>query len=225
MLKRKISKKSLPVILIESPFIKGIREAREKREKVIHDANKKVRDADIETARTDKIIVPYLDKLQDTLVEKNLLYFWVFQDEPGFIKHKYKGYNAVQKMILNNVSKYANRTISSVSINFYHNDMAKNTNTKNYYYYLRIDINIFHIDAKGILNGDGASTGADIAWAADDFKLSKFSFKLLYVLLNAIVSQRYDYTSFTGIPLTYIVKDLQKIGVDFVNTLVPLPGV
>lgn len=223
--KKKTSKKNLPILPKESAFIKRLREGKEQREKVIQDAKQKIIDDATETKRMEKIIVPYLDKLQDTIVEKDLLYFWVFQDESGFIKHKYRDYNAVQKMVLQNVSKYANRTISSIGIKFYHNDESKLTNKENYYYYLIADVSMFNIDEKGILNGDRVSRGADIGWTAEDFKLSKFSFKLLYVLLNAIISQHHDYTSFSAVPLTYIVNDLQKIGVDFVNTLVPLAGV
>lgn len=66
--------------------------------------------------------------------------------------------------------------------------------------------------------------GCDMAWKLDDFKTTKFSFKLLEIIYREVESKRKICPSLLGIPLTRIIEDLKKRRVDFSDTLKPLKG-
>ena len=198
------------------------REGREQRSHEAQDKKQKELDRIAEEKRMDKLIIPYLDNLQEQLVEKNLLQFWTFPDEPGFIKHKDIKFKDIQKFINKDIDKNINRNIASISILFYHNDKPTSMyRLENIY--MKVSIAVFPIDNIGIFNGKNKAWGADFIWYQDDFKITKFSFKLTKVILNPVGNGK-RYPSILGIPLTYVVNDLKKMGIDFGDTLDPLPG-
>ena len=219
---KKIPKKVVSKIQVESSFNKRLREGREQDKKEIEDKKQKELARIAEEKRMDKLIIPYLDNLQEQLVEKNLLHFWTFPDESGFIKYKNIKFKDIQKFINKDIDKNINRNIASISILFYHNDnptsMYRLENI-----YMKVSIAVFPIDNDGIFNGKNKAWGADFIWYQDDFKITKFSFKLTKVILNPVGNGK-RYPSILGIPLTYIVNDLKKMSIDFGDTLAPLAG-
>jgi hypothetical protein len=209
----------------ESSYAQIKRERIEKENQEKEDAkNKKLADI-AEKKRMHKLLVPYLDKLQDNLEEKDILSFWIFPEEAGFTKHKNLNYDEMQKFIFANVNKYKNKLLSNISIGFYHNDKPNSTRRKlNINIYMITDIMVYPISKDGIIGGDKNTWGATIAWETNDFKTTKFSLKLLQIIFRQIVAKVFITLSIFGYPLTNVIKTLEKKGVDFQNTLVPLAG-
>lgn len=216
------SKKNLPKLPIESSYIKRIREGREERAKQAADKIQKEKDEKIEEKRMHKLLIPYLDKLQGQLVEKNLLYFWVYPDQPGFIKHNNLTVSKLQKLFFQDVEKYKNRLIASISIGFYHHDEHKDKRFKKIY--MTTSIEVIHIDKYGKMHGEKEPWGCNMAWYADDFKTTTFSFKLMEIIYRQTAARVIRRTSIFGFPATDIIHELQEKGQDFGNVLKPLPG-
>lgn len=214
---------NVPQIQKESRYDMIKREGVERRKKEKDNAIQNNKDIILEENRMEKIIVPYLDKLQQQLVEKNLLYFWIFPDESGNIKHKnINGVIEMQKLINTDIDKYKNTNIISVSISFYHNDDSTDVYRK-LGIYLRVSIVVFPINNKGIISTDYDTWGADIIWKSIDFKLSKFSFKLIESITKA-VTERNSFPGIIGTPFINVINNLQKKGYNFNKVLVSLPG-
>ena len=223
---KKIPKKVVPKIQAESSFNKRLREGREQDKKEIEDKKQKELDHIVEENRMDKLIIPYLDNLQEQLVEKNLLHFWTFPDEPGFIKYKgISGVDDMQKFIDKDIEKYTKRNAVSVSVLFYHHDSKVTNMFRKIGVYFKVSMSVFPITSKGELVTNGYDNwGCDFTWKMDDFKLSKFSFKLLETILIPVGTGKRSYSGFLGVSLRYIIDDLQKIKMNFGKILVPLPG-
>jgi hypothetical protein len=184
--------------------------------------NKKLADI-AEEKRMREILVPYLDKLQDNLEEKDLLSFWIFSNESGFVKHKNLQHNMLKNLIKSNPNKYKNSLVSNVRICFYHNKPLSSV-FRELKIYMVTEIEVYSVDKDGNFNGDKSPWGATIAWHAKDFKITKFSLKLMQVIHKQIVKKIYLGISLVGYPLTNVIKTLEKKGVDFQNTLSPLAG-
>lgn len=207
----------------ESTFAKVSREMDEAAEKKIQDAKQKEIDKKAEVKRLEKLVIPYLDTLQDQIVEKGLLSFWTFTDEPGFKKIKNMTFEDMQKFINKDIDKYKNKKVVDISILFHHHDKLSDP-VRKVGYYLTIGISVFPIDKNGVLNGDDNAWGADLAWRLEDFKTTKFSFKLIETILRPVGKRKAVFPSLLGFPITSIIEDLKKIKVNFDKVLVPLAG-
>jgi hypothetical protein len=215
-LQKKTSKK-------ESTFARVSREMDEAAAKKIQDAKQK-KLADIaEEKRLEKLVIPYLDNLQDQIVEKDLLSFWTWVDEPGFKKIKNMTFKDMKKFINKDIDKYKNRKIVDISILFHHHDKPT-TSIRQAGYYLTVSISIFPVDKNGVLNGDDNAWGADLAWTLQDFKTTKFSFKLIETILRPVGKRKMIFPSLLGFPITDVIEDLKKIRVNFDKVLTPLAG-
>jgi len=218
-----ISTKQLPKLPKESRYAMISRLSDEKDAKQAADKIKKEKEVVAEEKRMHKLIVPYLDKLQDQLVEKNLLYFWVYPDQSGFVKHKNLNDDSLQELFLKNIDKYKNRLIASVSIGFYHHDKPTSI-MRQEKIYMTTGIEVIHIDKHGIMHGEKKPWACNMAWHADTFKTTKFSFKLIELIYRQTVAKIAVYPSIFGYPLVDIIHELQKKGLDFGDVLKPLPG-
>ena len=218
----KLSKK--PPTKKESTFARISREMDEAKAKEIKDAKDKELARIAEEKRLEKLVIPYLDNLQKQIVEKDLLSFWAFPDEPGF--KKIKDIHTMKKMqafINKDIDKYKNRNVALIRIGFYHNDKPTGMRRKAGFY-LCVSMSVLPIDKNGILNGADDAWGADISWKLEDFKTTKFSFKLLEKILRPVGQRAMIFTSILGFPITYVINELKKIKVNFDNILTPLPG-
>lgn len=176
-----------------------------------------------ENMRLEKLVIPYMEKLVAQLQEKNLFNFWVFPDRSGFSKINNVGYDEMQKLLKEDVDKYANRTICRVSMidreesvtsTYYQNDI-----------WLGLSIVIIHLDAKCNFKGAKVKRNrCDVMWKTPDFKITKLTFKLIETLMHIMAQNNYNYASLYGYPISYVLEDLQKKGHDLSAALIPLGG-
>jgi hypothetical protein len=89
---------------------------------------------------------------------------------------------------------------------------------------LAVGITVFPIDKTGtfVIN---KSYSCDLSWDDMDFKVTKFSFKLLEKFIEPIVKYRMSYPSIIGTPIRYIIKEIESKKVDLSDVLKPLAGV
>lgn len=208
---------------IETPLDKIIRKRKEKEAKAVQDAKDKEAARITEEKRLEKLVVPHLNKLEKQIVEKGFKSFWTFPDEPGFKKFKDKSLKEMQAIVNKDVAKYKNRNIAKVTISFYHQDKPSNVMRRNAGFWFAIDITIFPIDKNGVLNGADNAWGADVGWRLEDFKITKFSLKLLQAILKPVGRHLREFTSFLGVPAERVLKELKRAGVNFDDVLAPLP--
>lgn len=110
IIKEKTIKKVLPKlskknIVKESEYAKIKREGREQREaaaaKKINDKLDKI----AEVNRLEKIVLPYLDKLDKKLKDKKTNYFWIFPDRTGFKKIIDTSLDRMEKLLILDIPK------------------------------------------------------------------------------------------------------------------------
>lgn len=205
----------------ESVYDRVMRESREKEAAEAVALIKKENEQKADDARVHKLILKHLDDLQDQIEEKNLLSFWTFPDQSGFKKVKGLTYDKMQKLIFSDTDKYKNRKICNISISFFHNDPDTHVFRKAGIY-LNVSIDVIPIEADGTMSEK--PWGGDMCWELDDFKTTKFSFKLIEIIYREVESKRKIFPSLLGISVTRIIKDLEKQGVDFEGVLKPLKG-
>lgn len=128
----------------------------------------------------------------------------------------------MQEIVSNDVDKYKNRNIASVSILFFHNDKPTNMYRKEGIY-MKVGISVFPINGKGILNGNKDAWGCDFVWRSEDFKITKFSFKLIETILRAVGAGE-AFNSIMGFPLSYVLEEVENVGISFDGVLKPLAG-
>jgi hypothetical protein len=222
VIKRGKNKESHHQIKEESDYARMSREYDEKRAKEAARKKQKEIDAIEEEKRKAVIIRKYLTKLDIQIKEKNLYDFWTFPDRSGFKKiGKGFGYEQMQKLVQKDINKYANRQIMLYQIRLEHNESDTSTHRK-YGTWLLVDTVVFKINSKGEFESDG---GCHYVWRDEDFKLTKFSFKLLETIMHPITDHKLNCVSLMGYPLTNIIKRLEKLGIDFSDVLNPLAGI
>ena len=203
----------------ESNYARIKREREEKEEKEADKLKQQQLDAIEEKKRKAVIIRKYLTKLDEQIKEKDLNYFWTFPDRSGFKKiGKGFSYEKMQKLVQKDIDKYANRQIMYFSIRLEHKSADTSTHRK-YDTWILVDTLTFKINSKGEFKADG---GCHYVWKDDDFKLTKFSFKLLETIMHPIAEHKLKCISLMGFPLSWVIDRLKKEGVDFSDVLSPL---
>lgn len=212
-----------PVKKKESIFTRVCREQNEKREKEKQKEKQKELDIIAEKEQAIKLIVPNITTLYNQLAEKKLHSFWVFPDRAGFKKIKDLTFTKMQKFLYQDVDKYKNRNICYFSICTYHKDPKKFRDPS--HYWLVVDLTIYHIDDTGNMIGTNEEAyGCTYAWKDKDFKTTKLTFKLLETIMYPVIEKKYTNTSIFGIPITNVIKHLEKKGIDFSDVNAPLAG-
>jgi hypothetical protein len=167
----------------------------------------------------DEIIVrEYIDKLDKSLKEKDLQSFWTFADRSGFKKIKNMSFKDMQTALKEDVKKYANRKLCDITIATYPEPDKYGT-------YLLVDILVIFTDDEANMKGKNCTTNScAFLWSIEDFKLTKFSLKLVEAIMHPIADNIHTCTSFTGFHVTKVINDLRKKGVDLSDHIIPLPG-
>jgi hypothetical protein len=207
----------------ENTLAKTIREYKEKEKREAEEKKQKEIDDKKENARKEEIIIPYLEKLDKQLNEKNLGSFWTFPDRSSFKKIN-GSFEKIEKMVKKDLDKYANRQIAYFAIRSFHKS-KKDSLLRQYGTLLGVKMSIFHIDSEGNLDGDHKPTGCDYMWTDEDFKTTKFSFKLLERLMHPVAEHKIKCTSIFGFHISFIIKKMERLGVDFSDILNPLANV
>lgn len=199
------------------------REEKEKKER----KNKKQKEIDRlkEIERCKSIVMPYLDNLEEQINNKKAWSFWTFPDRSGFKKLKDMSPKEMQNIINEDPEKYKNRRLAYISMMTYHRDTDPTLFTVKLGILFAVGISIRCIDDKGVLSKkSGDCWGCDFRWTLDDFKTTKFSFKLIEKIMIPVAEKRKTCTSLTGTDITDIIKDLEKKKYDFSDVLKPLAG-
>lgn len=202
----------------ELTFLEEIRikETKEKEKK-----KKAEQDAKEERARMESIIFPYLDRLDEQLQEKNSYRFWAFVDRLPFKKIKDVTKRDLENTFSQNPDKYKGRKIAKFSMITYHRN--KGSDFKKWGIGIGASINIFIIGKDVKFTKD--AWACNFRWELKDFKITKFSFKLIEKMAKAIAESDLECTTLTGISISHILKELEKRGYDFSDVLNPLAGV
>lgn len=181
-------------------------------------AKQKLIDDAKEKKRMESIVIPYIENLEKQLREKESHVFWTFPDRSGFKKIR-TSHKELQKTIYEDIKKYADRKVLAVRV-IPHNDSW----SEKHGVYLNCAVSVYNIDKKGRIIGDNKA-GCLIGWKLEDFKISKFSFKLLERIIDPIEKKKYICNAVIGIPLAFVLKNLEELGYNFDDVLSPLAGV
>lgn len=167
-----------------------------------------------------EVIVPYLNSLGFQLKEKNRLSFWAFPDRSGFKKIASR-FDNMQKMVQEDIAKYANRKLCLFSIAIYLNPNEYKDFDHDW---LVVSMDIFHLDDKAKLNGKNKGWGSCYSWRDEDFKITRFTFNLLEEIMHIVADKKHIFPNITGMPLHHVINDLKKKKIDISRVLNPLAG-
>jgi hypothetical protein len=205
----------------ETPLQKIRRERLEKEASEEKKAEDKRIADEKELARKKELITEYLDQLEKRLQEKGHVGFWTFPDRTGFKKIS-ASTSKIEKMLNKDPNKYDGRQIAEYVIMF-HQNKKSDTMHQSSGLLLSVTIRVYDIKEKGeklILEN---SKQCDIAWTIDDFKISKFSFKLIEMFMKPLAERKTSCVSILGKPLKFVLERYKKDAkVDFSDALQPL---
>jgi hypothetical protein len=207
----------------ESIYDRVEREMREKEQKEIDEKKQIEHDRLKEEERKEKIIMKYLTKLDAKFDETQSTHFWSFPDRSGF-KKLYATKLEMEKFLSKTPEKYKNRKIAYFSVSFYH-DSPKTSVFRQDGIWMGASVIIYTLDNDAKFSKKKKIWGCRWMWKTDDFKLTKFSFKLLETIMYPISEKITTCESLMGLPITYVVELLEKKGVDFGDVLQPLANV
>jgi hypothetical protein len=207
----------------ESPFKKSLREMREQRAKDLQDKKEKEILALEEKKKNETIIRIYLDKLDKQLSDKKLHVFHTFPDKPGFKKYT-GGEVFVEKFVAKDPAKYANQKIVVFNIMF-HQNQKEDSFKRSAGSWLSVGMNVFCPNEKGKLrHREYLVHSANYVWRIQDFKVTRFTFKLLEAIMHPVVNKKADYSSL-GVFLSFVISNLEKKGFKMKEFLNPLAGI
>lgn len=219
---KKSSKKSL-VLVKEDTFDRVKRQGREQRAA----AEKKEKDKQLEAVqeeqRLEKIVMPYLEKLDKQLDEKDSRVFWTFPDRSGFKKIKKTSFKQMQNILHQDVQKYAGRKICLIEVSFHYNKPITSLYRKDGIL-LYVMISTFHMDDTATMNGKNDPNGCAFNWRIHDFCTTKLTFKLLETIMYPVADYKYQSGGFSGLPIQLTIKLLKQKKIDISDVLVPLAG-
>ena len=214
----------------ETSIEKNWRLADEKKAKDKATAEQKIIDVANEQKRKEDIIFPYLDILTEQLVEKSNASFWTFPDRSGFKKIKNTNFNQMKKLTSEKSERYKNRTAVNIMIATYHRSKIDTKYAhKNIGIFLICSISVHPINSKGEITDNVWS--CTFKWNADDFKTTKFSFKLIEQMMIPIYRKQITCASLLGFPVTDVIADMKKLKdidgkyYNFDDLLHPLAGI
>lgn len=171
-----------------------------------------------EKERQQKVITKYLDKLEAQVKEKEIKNFWVFMDAPGFKKISTLNKEDMQIFIFKNPEKFVNRQLAHIRMEFYQNDNSLKQNGT----FLFVAMAVYNIDKQGTLEGDHEAEICRIIWKANDFKLTKFSLKLIEAMIRPVAAGKVDVISYYGQTITSVIKKFKDHGVNLYKYCEPL---
>lgn len=176
---------------------------------------KKKSPADVQKHNSE-IIADHTNKLLDKLKEKKMLSFWTFADRAGFKKIKWMNFDSMQKYLKADIEKYKNRKLCEINI-------APRRKADQYGAWLYVGFLAIHTDNNANMRGKNVgNNGCGIVWEEEDFKTTKFSFKLVEAIMHPIADNKHSCSNMTGFPATMVINDLKKKGIKLDEFLNPL---
>lgn len=161
-------------------------------------------------------IEEYMAKLRTTLSEKKILSFWTFADRSGFKKIRNMSFQEMQDAMHADVNQYKNRQVCMIRMN--PRDKADKFGT-----WLYTNVWVITTDDKANMKGKKVKENScGFMWKEEDFKVTKFSLKLVEAIMHPIADNIHSCSNMSGFHITKIIKDLKKKGVDLSEHLSPL---
>ena len=209
----------------ESSLQRRIREKREKEQLEIQKQKELQIAEEKEEVRKHKIIYKYMENLEKKLTDKFGKHnqgYWIWLDKP---KEKIfnKAVTYFQDVVDKNPDIYKGKQLVDVTFIPYHNKRHEKHIFKSPDTWISCNIKVYTVDNNGKL--PNKPSGCNWTWWTDDFKLSKFSFKLLNFLIKVIAAGTYTCGQLSGEPLSFMVRNMKTRGVKFGDLLQPLANV
>lgn len=182
-------------------------------------------EAEEERLRQEEIVMDYLDNLKEQIDKKDSWSFWTFPDRSGFKKLKNMDSKKMQKLIHEDLDKYKNRRVVSFGIADIHRNTSPTSQRNQFGTMLAVKLRVWTINDDGSFSKRPRDNwGADFTWEVEDFKTTKFSFKLLERIMEPVAAKKITCVSLTGYPIAALIKDLKKLKYDLSDILNPLAG-
>lgn len=173
----------------------------------------------LQDCNNTEIISDYMAKLDAKLEKDNNIIFWTFADRSGFKKIRDMSFDDMQKAMKDDVEKYKNRQVCQIKI-------YPHTKADDYGTWLYVGIWVITTDNKANLRGKTVKeNGCGFMWKEEDFKVTKFSFKLVEAIMHPIAANKHSCSNMTGFHITKVINDLKKKGIDLSDYLNPLAGI
>ncbi|MGL5934912.1 MAG: hypothetical protein ACRCZI_04740, partial [Cetobacterium sp.] len=222
--KKYSSKESKTIPKKESSLQRRIREKKEKEQLETKKQKELEKAEEKEESRKHKIIYKYMENLEKKLTDKFGKHnqgYWFWNDNP---KEKIfnKSITEFQNIVNKTPDKYKGKQLIDVTFIPYHNKRHEKHIFKSQDTWLSCVIKVYTTNDKNQMK---VANSCNWTWRTDDFKLSKFSFKLLNFLIKVIAAGTYTCGQLSGEPLSFMVKNMKKRGVDFGDLLQPLANV
>lgn len=223
---RKSPKKSPrnKVVEKEHPFDAIVRK---RKEKELAEQQAKIQEelnAKKEEERKHKIIYNYMEKLAPKFKElfgKDSNGYRVWVDAPS--KKITKPPKYFRDLLDKSPEKYKDKKYAEIYLKPHHKDHGKQTGLfRDPDTWIDCNIKVFKVGKNGKWT---ATYGCKWTWRTDDFKVSKFSFKLINKLIEVVSNNIYTCGQLSGEPLSFMIKNMKKRGVKFGELLQPLTGV
>ena len=219
----KRSKKTSKKTEQEGSFAKTRRLRREKETKEAKAKIKAEEEAKKEETRKHKIIYKYVKKLSTKLEEDDSTDFWVWADRPGF-KKMVLGYKEMKAKLMKAPKKYKNRFMAHVSIMLRHDKHGQERLFGQEDEWLSVGITVYELNDKAEI-GAIRPKSCLFVWLTDDFKATKFSFKLVETIMRIVAAREIEYFTISGIPLSTVLNHIKRRRLNIDHVLQPLAGV
>ena len=219
----KRSKKTSKKAINEDTYSKVRRTRIENEAKEAKAKAKAEEEAKKEEARKHKIVYKYVSKLADKFKETDSTHFWVWADTPGFKKIMIT-HDQLRKALATNPEKYKNRKIAHFSIQFRHDKRDKEALFGDPDKWMSVFMTVHQLDKTANLDKK-TPWGCHYVWLTDDFKITKFSFKLLETIMKIVSNRHMTCESIGGIAIRHVLDRIKKERIKFDYELQPLSNV
>lgn len=166
----------------------------------------------------EKIVKEYIENLSAQLKEKKLFSFCVFPEQ-GFKNKMREGIKEIKKISKQEAGKHEH--LVCFTINTLHD--SRDSILGKAGGWLFASIKVIPIDKNGeLLSRKGWNTS--MHWKVDDFKITKFSLKLLETLMKHVVAKKLEIADVFGVPFNELIEELEYKKIDISSVFTPLPN-
>ncbi len=165
----------------------------------------------------EKVVKEYIESLDKQLKEKKLFSFCVFPEQ-GFKNKMRESTEELKKLTKKEAGKH--EYIACIKINTLNDQRDSILGKAGGWLYA--SINVIPIDKDGKwLSKKGWNT--NMHWKVDDFKITKFSLKLLETLMQYVIRKKLEIAGTFGVPFNELVEELGYKKIDISSIFTPLP--
>lgn len=166
----------------------------------------------------EKIVKEYIESLAAQLKEKKLFSFCVFPEQ-GFKNKMRESTEELKKLTKKEAGKH--EYIVCININTLNDQRNSILGKAGGWLYASINVVPLDKDGKWISN---KSFGVDMHWKVDDFKITKFSLKLLETLMKHAIKKKLKIAGTFGVPFSELIEELEYEKINISSVFTPLPN-